>query len=405
MLQRNYSFYEARKTLLAAVSPVGSEKIALADSGGRVLARDLTAAENIPAFDRSPYDGYAFRAADTAGASRETPVTLRILEEIPAGGVPQCEITAGTAAKILTGAPVPPGADAVIMFEKTAFTDETVSLFAPCRSGDNIVRVGEDVKQGEVLARAGQIIDAGLAGTLAAQGVSEPEVFRRPRVALISIGSELVEAEEMPGPGKIRNSNRAMLEAALRAQGCEPVYYGIAGDCAGEIAALFSAALTDCDAVVSTGGVSVGDYDQTPQAMEMAGAEILFHGVDLKPGMACAYGRRDGKLICALSGNPASSITNFYDIAAPALRKLAAQARPDGEEVAVMPRDGFGQKRPGTRLPRGRLVLAGARVRMTVPRDQGNVVLSSTIGCNVMAIVPAGSGPVSAGTTLKGFLL
>ena len=404
-MQRNYSFYEARKALLAAVSPVESETVGLAACGGRVLARDLEAGENIPAFDRSPYDGYAFRAEDTARASRETPVTLGILEEIPAGGVPRQAITAGTAAKVLTGAPIPPGADAVIMFEKTVFSRETVSIFAPCRSGDNIVRVGEDVKKGEILARAGQVIDAGLAGTLAAQGVSEPAVFRRPRVALVSTGSELVEAEEVPGPGQIRNSNRAMLEAALRALGCEPVYYGIAGDRTEEIAALLDSALAECDAVVSTGGVSVGDHDKTPQAMEAAGAELLFHGVDLKPGMACAYGLRDGKLLCALSGNPASSITNFHAIAAPALRKLAGQAEPEGAEIEVTLREGFGKKSPGTRLLRGRLVLEGGKVCMTVPRDQGNVVLSSTIGCNVMAIVPAGSGPLSAGTTLKGFLL
>lgn len=404
-MERNLNFFEARKMLLDAVSAVESERIPLSLCGGRVLAMDLAAAENIPAFDRSPYDGYAFRAEDTASASKDAPVTLSILEEVPAGAVPTKTVTGGTATKILTGAPIPPRADAVIMYEKTSFTDETVTIFSPAKSGQNIVRAGEDVRAGQLLARCGELIDPGLAGTLASQGVSEPCVYRVPRVALVSTGSELVDVGEVPGPGKIRNSNRYMLEAALKALGCEPIYIGTAGDSAEDICSLIKKGLEDCDAVVSTGGVSAGDYDLTPDAMLMAGAEILFHGVDLKPGMACAYGMCGGKPICALSGNPASSITNFYAIAVPALRKLAGHRAPEPQELEIRIFDGFGKKSPGTRLLRGKLEVRGGELGMFVPADQGNVVLSSTIGCNVMAIVPAGSGPVPAGTVLKGFLI
>lgn len=404
-MRNDPDYVTARELLLAAVIPVGAERVPLSRCGGRILAQDLTAEENIPPFDRSPYDGYAFRAADTVGVSKEHPVTLRILEEIPAGSVPTVTVTEGTAVKLLTGAPIPPGADAVTKYEVTEFTGETVTLFTPAESGENVVRTGEDVRKGEILVRCGDVVDPGVAGTLAAQGTALPLVYRVPRIGIVSTGSELTEVEETPGPGKIRNSNRYTLETVLTAIGCEPVYLGLAGDSAEEICALLKKGLAECDAVISTGGVSVGDYDLTPDAMELAGAELLFRGVAMKPGMACAYGVCRGKLICGLSGNPASSLTNFYAVALPALRKLAGRRDYLPEEITVTLSNGFGKKSPATRFLRGRLELKDGTACMTVPKDQGNVVLSSTIGCNMMAVVPAGSGPLAAGTVLKGFLL
>lgn len=398
-------YIDAREMLLARVVPVETENVALPCCAGRVLGGDLIAQENIPPFDRSPYDGYAFRAEDTAAASRENPVTLRILEEVPAGSVPTRRVEPGTATKILTGAPIPEGADAVCMFEKTAFTAETVTLFEPSRSGDNVVKAGEDVKAGAVLARCGDVIDPGVAGTLAAQGEAFPKVYRRARIGLISTGNEVVEADCPLEAGKIRNSNRHTLESALLREGMEPVYLGLSGDSTQNIARLIEEGVHTCDAVLLTGGVSVGDYDLTPAAMDMAGCEMLFRGVNLKPGMACAYGVKEGKLVCGLSGNPASSLTNFYMIALPALKKLAGRNDPIPQEIEIALKNGFGKKSKGTRVLRGRLDLSDGRVKMELPSDQGNVVLSSTIGCNVMAIVPAGSGKLEEGTVLKGFVL
>lgn len=404
---KNPDYTTARSLLLDAVKTLGVERTVLGESAGRILAQNLVAAESTPPFDRSPYDGYALRAADTAGASRETPVTLRVLEEVPAGAVPACDVTEGTAVKLLTGAPIPRGADAVVMFERTQFTADTVTIFSPSGSGENIVYTGEDVRAGEILACRGDIIDPGIAGTLAAQGIAAPEVYRVPRIGILSTGSELVEADDAfgPGPGKIRNSNRHTLEASLRVLGCECVYLGIAGDSAEEICALLKKGLAECDAIVSTGGVSAGDYDLTPEAMEMAGVKLLFRGVDIKPGMACAYGVYNGKPVCGLSGNPASALTSFYAVALPALRKLMGHRRPLPKQVRVTLVNGFGKKSPTARFLRGTLDLSGGKVRMSLPREQGNAVLSSTIGCNVMAIVPPKSGPVSAGTELEGFLL
>ena len=401
----NPCYERARELLLSNVSTADTERIPLSECGGRVLAQDLIAQENVPAFDRSPYDGYALRAEDTALASKEHPVTLQILEEIPAGAVPTEEITAGTAAKVLTGAPIPQGADVVVMYEKTEFTDDTVTLFAPLMVGDNIVHAGEDIRKGAVLAKRGTVIDPGLAGTLAAQGVSMPLVYKVPKVAIFSTGSELVEANDVPGPGKIRNSNRYMLEAALSRLGCEAVYLGIAVDTVEGISKLLMQGVAECDAVITTGGVSVGDYDLTPAAMEAIGADILFRGVDMKPGMACAYGTKDRKFLCGLSGNPASALTNFYAVALPALKRLTGRREFLPQEINVVLLDGFKKKSPATRFLRGRLDLKDGTVCMELPKDQGNVVLSSTIGCDVMAVVPAGSGPIEAGAVLKGFLI
>ena len=399
------SYTEARDLLISRLSPVPAETAPLSACAGRVLARDLIAQENVPPFDRSPYDGYAFRAADTADASRETPVTLRVIQEIAAGQTAAAAVTPGTAAKILTGAPIPPGADAVCMFEKTEFTADTVTLFAPFRPGENVIYAGEDVKRGDVLARQGDLIDPGTAGTLAAQGETAPRVYRQLRVGLISTGNEVVEADQTPGPGMIRNSNRHTLEAALARYGMQPVYLGLAGDDVSRIASLIRQGAAQCDAVVLTGGVSVGDYDLTPAAMDACGCETLLRGVDLKPGMACAYGLLEGKPVCGLSGNPASSLTNFYAIALPALKRLAGWRQPIPPEITVTLLDGFNKKSPGTRLLRGKLDLTDGKAGMRLPGDQGNVVLSGAIGCNVMAIVPAGSGKLAAGTVLKGFML
>lgn len=394
-----------RDALLQAVTPVGTEEIALSAAGGRVLAQNLPAAGDVPPFDRSPYDGYAFRAADVKNASREIPVTLRILEEIAAGAVSHVPVRSGTAVKILTGAPIPPGADAVIKYEETEFTAEAVTIFQSAKAGDNIVRRGEDVKAGEILAQSGQVIDPGLGGMLAGQGVYRPAAYKKPRVGVLSTGNEVVDEVEGELPeGKIRNTNRYMLEAALTAAGCEPVYLGIAGDNAEAICEAMKAALPGCDAIVLTGGVSVGDYDMTPAAMEMLGAEMLLRSLRLKPGGACAYAMKEGKLLCGLSGNPASAMTNFYAVALPALRKLAGHREPKLTEITLTLAGDFRKKSPQTRIMRGTLSLEAGKV-MFRHREQGNAVIRSLVGCDALAVVPAKSGPLPAGTVLKGFLL
>ncbi|MGI6072544.1 MAG: gephyrin-like molybdotransferase Glp [Lachnospiraceae bacterium] len=399
------SHTNAVKMVTEAAAVVGTERIALADSFGRVLAQEVHAADNVPPFDRSPLDGYAFRACDTTNASTENPVTLKVIEDIPAGAVSHFPVTEGTAVRLMTGAPIPEGADAVSMYELTEFTDTEVKIFRPVKHGENVIYAGEDVKKGTPLAEPGMKIDAGLMGTLALQNIEFPEVYRQLKVGIISTGNELANVGEKLAPGKVYDSNQFSISGALTRLGFVPVRYGIVFDTVDAISTAIEKALKECDAVITTGGVSVGDYDFTPDAMEKAGIEILFRGVDLKPGMACAYGAKNGKLVCGLTGNPASSLTNFYVIGMPGLRKMSGLADYKNKELPLVMANDFNKDIKRTRVLRGMLDLTDGTAKIIVPEGQGNVVLNSSIGSDCVAIVPAGSGPLTAGTIVKGFLV
>lgn len=398
-------YCQARDLLLEKTTAVSTERIPLSKCSRRILARDLEAVENVPPFDRSAYDGYALVAADTREADDSHPVSLRIIEEVPAGAVAMRRVVSGTAVKILTGAPLPAGADAVIPFEKTIFTEETVTVSSPLKEGLNIIRKGDDVEAGDFLAGKGTPIDPALTGTMASQGIADVTVYRVPRIGIFSIGNEVVEAEESLEGGKIRDSNLHMLSAAMEKSGLEAVALGICGDCVEEISALMRRALESCDAVISTGGVSVGEYDLTPEAMKNIGADIMIRGVSLKPGMASAFGEKDGRIIYGLSGNPASALTLFYAVVLPSLKKLAGYRDCIPPEIAVTLASDFRKQSPCTRLLRGRLDLSTGSARIEIPPEQGNTALCSSIGCDVMAVIPPGSGSIASGTVLKGFLI
>ncbi|MBR6951016.1 MAG: molybdopterin molybdotransferase MoeA [Oscillospiraceae bacterium] len=399
------SYTEARDLLLSLPMRTETETVPLPKCWGRVLAQPLFAEENVPPFDRSAYDGYAVRAADTADASDRHPVTLRILEEIPAGGVSRCSLTAGTAAKILTGAPIPEGCDSVVPFEKTTFTESEVTLTVPCRPGANVILAGEDVQSGSLLASAGTVIDASLMASLAGQNVSHPCCFRIPKVGIISTGSELLDVGVPLAPGQIRNTNRYSLSGALRSLGTEPVFLGIGRDNASQIASLIRQGLDRCDAVILTGGVSVGDYDLTPEAVTMAGADVLFERLAMKPGKACCFGTAEGKLIAGLSGHPASSLIALCAVAAPYIKKLCGRRDFMNREIPVTLGETLEKAASVTRLMWGTLDLTGGTAVVHLSSRQGNVIISSIIGTDVLAEIPAGSGPVEKGTTVKGFLI
>lgn len=404
-MRENISYEEARELLLEHVTAVGICQVNLSESIGRVLAKDITAMENVPAFDRSPYDGYALRCEDTGDADEEHPAELKIIEEVPAGAVPTKKVVKGSAVKILTGAPIPDGADAVIKYEETEYSNAAVRIFHPLKHGSNIVHEGEDVRAGEVLAKRGERIDAGLAASLAAQGIGFPNVYCCPRIGLISTGDEVVEVTAPLTPGKIYNTNRYSIEAVLAKTGCITEYKGIAGDSREHIAGQISRALEECDALILTGGVSAGDYDLTPGAMELAGVTLLARRAEIKPGMACAYGVKDGKLVCGLSGNPVAAVANLQLIVLPALKRLCGLAEVYPHEITVTLSAPFLKKSKKVRPLYGKLELDDGIVKMRPPQEQGNAIISSLIGCDVMAVVPAGSRELEIGTRLKGFVI
>lgn len=402
-METNMEYRAAREYLLERVEPLRwMEGVPLEEAPGRVLAEPVYAAGDVPPFDRSPFDGYAFRAADTQG---DLPVTLTILEEVPAGSMWEKPVTPGTATKILTGAPVPPGADAVTKYEDTVFDEKHVTISKAFSSGENVVPQGEDVRRGDLLAEAGTVIDSALLGTLAAQHVTEPLVYGVPRVGIITTGSELVEPGEALSGGKIVNTNRFTFLTAVQRAGCAAQCYPTPGDDPAAIAAVMDQAFTDCDLVITTGGVSVGDYDFTPDAMERAGVELLIRTLKLKPGGASVYGVRDGKLICGLSGNPASALTNFYAVVLPVLRKLRGLKEPRLTEIPVTLAEDFRKRSPKTRLIRGILDLTDGTAKMHVSHAQGNGVLHSLIGCDLLAEIPGGSLAMPAGSRLSAYLI
>ncbi len=399
------AFKDAIGILTENIGVAGYEETELVSAAGRVLAEDIKAAENVPAFDRSPYDGYAFRAQDTAGACDEDPITLKVIENIRAGEVPKNSVIKGTAIRLMTGAPLPEGADAICKYEDTDFTDTAVTLYREYRPDDNVIRAGEDIKKGTLLATAGMVIDTGLIATMASFGMTAVKVFKKPVAGIISTGDEVVDISAIPGPGKIRNSNRYMIAAAVESIGFDTVYLGHANDSVEDIKALTDKGYRECDIMISTGGVSVGDYDLVPDAMEAAGFKIMAHGVGMKPGMACAYGLKEGKVMLALSGNPASSLTNLQCICYPALKKLAGYRDYDHKLIKLKLKNECKKAGKGTRFLRGRLEMIDGEAYLDFPKEQGNVVISSAIGCNAYGIVADMKAPVPAGTLVDAFLV
>ena len=404
-MRQNIPLEQAQSILEACVQPIGKETVRLNEALGRVLAEEIVANEDIPPFDRSPFDGYAFRAADTQTASLTNPVTLTIIEEVPAGYAPTKQVTPGTAVKILTGAPIPEGADTVIKYEDTEFTETEVKVFGPAKPGANIVTAGEDVPKGTVLVEPGTVITAPVLGLLAALGLTEIVVFKRPRIAIISTGNELLDVSEPLLPGKIRNSNSYTLQGYLQTCGLEPVVIGIARDKKEEVAAKVEEGLAKADMVITTGGVSVGDYDVVKDALEMFGAEILYWQIDIKPGSATLAAQKDGKLIIGLSGNPAAAMVVLQLLVLPIIKKMAGRSAYANKEIEVILKEDFRKASPRRRFLRGTLVFENGLTYMRTTGGQGNAVLSSLIGCNLLAEIPAGSGPIQRGEKLTAYLV
>ncbi len=399
------SLEEAERLILARCAELNHEQVATEEADGRVLAEDVVARESIPPFPRSPYDGYALRAADTKAATEEQGVTLRIIEEVPAGHAPTKTVGAGEAVKILTGAPIPEGADAVVKFEDTKFDRETVTLFAPCKSGENIVSAGEDICRGETVVTRGTVLDGALLGILAGLGCTQIPVVRRPRVELISTGDELAEIGEPLSPGKIRNSSVYTLASYVRRCGAQAHCCGIVPDQAQPIADAIAVAAEHADLVLTTGGVSVGDYDMLRRALELLDAEILFWKVRIKPGSAFVAAVYRGTLILCLSGNPSAAVVAFFLLGMPALRKMEGRNDVMLKKVRVRLAHDFGKKSPNRRFLPGRLLVRDAEVYLEQAEKQGNGMLHPLHGCTLLGELPAGSPPMEKGSLIEAYQL
>jgi molybdenum cofactor synthesis domain-containing protein len=321
------SFDEARRRLAAAVRPVARiERIPLAEAAGRVAACDVRSPLDVPPFSRSAMDGYAVMAADTARATRATPARLRIVERIYTGHMPHQSVEPGTCSEIATGAPMPSGADSVVMVEETApQPDESVEIFGAARPGQNFGRQGGVISTGSLVVKAGVVLTPSRVGALAAVGCPDIETYVRPRVAILSTGNEVVEPGQALAPGQIFDVNRFTLAAVASAHGSVPETHRAVGDSVDALTAALDAC-ADADVIVFSGGSSVGERDLILDAVTARG-EMIFHGVAIKPGKPTAFALIEDRPFFGMPGNPTSCLSNAYVFLVPFLRATARLPR------------------------------------------------------------------------------
>ncbi|WP_371379962.1 gephyrin-like molybdotransferase Glp [Sporomusa aerivorans] len=404
-MKTSISLEEAHAILGELVQPVKPGYVSLFAAAGRVLCRDIQSGVNLPAFSKSPLDGYAVQAGDTQTASRSQPVVLEVIEEVRAGYVPQRKVVSGTAIKVMTGAPVPEGADEIIKYEDVVRENNHISLSYPLQPGKNVIKAGEDVTLGEMIACRGALLNPPLVGLLAAVGIAQVPVYEKVKVAILSTGDELVDPATALLPGKIYNSNLHSLNAFCSQLGTEPISMGIVPDEKEAIVARLGQALSAADLVITTGGVSVGDYDVVPDALEAIGAEIAFWKVDMKPGSPVIAARYNQKLIIGLSGNPAAAFITFDLIVVPLIKKMMGLAEQFPPKISAILTDSFNKPSQQRRFLRARVQRDNEMNYVKLTGEQSNGVLKSMIDCNALIDVPAGSGPLIAGQEVSAVVL
>ncbi len=310
------SYYEARDLIIASVQPLAVEKVSLFDAVGRAVAEDIIANQPLPLFDNSAMDGYAVRAEDCVSGT-----TLPLNGYIPAGGKLDCQVGPGTAVKIMTGAPMPPGADTIVPFEETEEAPDKVTILGTVKKGDHIRWKGEDIKPGDRIIEAGTVLRPAEISLLASFSMSMVKVHRRVRVAILSTGDELQELDEPPVEGGIVNSNSWALAAAIREIGAEPVLLGIARDNLESLREKLTLGL-QADVLLTSAGVSAGDRDYVRDVLEELDVEQKFWKINIKPGKPTAFGMRGPTPVFSLPGNPVSTMITFEEFVRPALLKM-----------------------------------------------------------------------------------
>jgi molybdopterin molybdotransferase len=397
---------EAQAAILDAVGRLDAVTTPLGEALGAVLAEAVVAPDAVPPFANTAMDGYAVRAADVNGASADAPVRLHVVDDLAAGRAPEIAVCTGEAIRIMTGAPMPDGADAIVMVERTRRDpDDAASVLveegAPV--GQHVRAAGGDLMPGQTVFEAGTRLRGGHVGVLASVGATAVQVFRRPRVGVLSTGDELVESGPL-AMGQIRDSNRPMLLALVRETGFEPVDLGTAVDDEDRIVAVLEDAFARCDAILTSGGVSVGDYDFVKAALDRFGA-LEWRQVAIKPAKPLAFGIVRGVPVFGLPGNPVSSLVSFELFARPALFQMAGHPERFRPEVQATAAHDF------TRRSDGKLHLDRVLVRWEgdgyVARSTGSQAsnaLTATALANGLALLPDGDG-IAAGDPVQVLLL
>jgi molybdopterin molybdotransferase len=386
-----------------------TEYIPITQSFGRYLSEDLIATNNVPHFDRAAYDGFAIRSFDSQTASQENPVLFEVIDEIGAGSVTKKSLGKFQAVRIMTGAMMPEGADTVVMLELAKdYMEDGKSFMIIKRSfkiGDNVSFTGDDAKEGEVLVKKGAFINPGIQAMLATFGYGQVPVAKKPKVGLFATGTELLEVGDSLAPGKIRNSNSFMISAQIERVGGEVLYFGKLVD---DFDACYNAikdTMSKVDILLTTGGVSVGDYDYLPAIYEKLGAEVLFNKVGMRPGSVTTVAQLDGKLLFGLSGNPSACYVGFELFVRPIVRCMLFSAQPHlRKEQAILEVD-FPKANPFMRFVRSYVYVENGQMKV-IPSglDKSNIVMSLA-GANSLMILPGGTRGFMKDTKVEVLLL
>ena len=393
------TFAEARSIILDNISPLGSERVMLNQAVGRLLAEDIIAPWDIPLWDNSAMDGFAVRAADCRPGA-----TLPVTGFLPAGESGTIPLEVGSAIRIMTGAPIPPGADAIIPIEETDPADDRVTLIEPVKKGQHIRYRGEDVTGGEPVIPAGTLIRPAEISMLASCSRLLVPVHRRPRVAIVSTGDELVEPGEPLAPGQIINSNTLALAAAVQEAGAEPVIIGIARDDLTSHREKLKEGL-QADLLITSAGVSAGDRDLVRDVLAELGVKQLFWKVDIKPGRPTAFGLKDGKPVFSLPGNPVASLVTFELFVRPALLRMMGHGGVIKPTVSALLQDEV-KKKPGRlHFIRVRVEKADDGYLIQPSGDQNTGILKTLVHANGLALLPPEGDRFPTGTPLEVILL
>lgn len=403
---------EALEAVLAGITVLPAETVPLLDALGRVLAEPVTAHDSLPPFANSSMDGYTLQASDSQSATNDRPVELRVIGDIAAGAVADITIIPGTTARIMTGAPLPPGADAVIPVEDTneAWRDKarpqlnSVQIRRAVQTGDYVRWPGEDVQAGQVVLATGQLLRPQEIGVLASLGVSQVKVIMRPRVGILATGDELIAVDEALQPGKIRNSNGYAQQAQVMTLGAIPVSLGVARDTKADVRAKLQAGLdAGVDLFISSAGVSVGAYDVVKAVLEEEGA-VGFWRVRMRPGKPLAYGRYKGVPYLGLPGNPVSAMVSFERFARPAILKMGGKQKLARPQVTVTMQEELHSDGRESYL-RAIVQRTGDVYTARTTGQQGSHMMTSLVHANALVIVPEGVQHVAQGEQLVALML
>jgi molybdopterin molybdotransferase len=391
----------ARERILSTVNVLEPERVPLLEAAGRVLAETVTADRDIPPLTNAAMDGYAVRGADMVGVI----VRLRTVGQVAAGHEADVVVGPGEAVRIMTGAPVPEGADTVVRFECTRVEGDQVLVLEPPSPGKNVRLVGEDVRRGQTILEPGKILRPQEVGMLAALGHLEVTVIRRPRVAILGTGDEVVPPDQTPGPSQIRDANSYMVAAQVRRYGGVPMILGVAHDQEELVRrGMRSAVERGADFIITSGGVSVGDFDLVKQVMDTEG-DMHFWSLNMKPGRPMAFGDIGGIPLLGLPGNPVAAMISTHLYARPALLKM--QGFTDWEQPAVRARLTQPIERKDGRRHYLRVTLdeTAEGYGATLTGDQGSGILNSLVQADGLAVVPEDARHIPAGSEVEVILL